>query len=84
MHIKTQELFNEIHDIRTKLQLYQNKKGYNFESETYIQQCNGQQDWLVYVSQQHGNLPLSEEEYAEILSDLEDAKLYVSQLDELT
>lgn len=39
MNIQTQQLFNEIHTIKTKLQLHQNKNGWNIYIEDAIEDC---------------------------------------------
>lgn len=80
MHIKTQTLLDEIHNIKTSIQLYQNKNGSNFWSETYIEKCCECEDWLVVTGARESNEPLDSSKYEEAYLMLQDPKMFVSFL----
>jgi hypothetical protein len=49
MNIKTQEFLSQIHDSKVTIQLHQNKKGADFESNSYVKLCTRLEE-LFYIN----------------------------------
>jgi hypothetical protein len=49
MNIKTQEFLSQIHDSKVTIQLYQNKNGVDFESNSYVKLCTMLEE-LFYIN----------------------------------
>lgn len=75
MNIKTQKLLDQIHELRTKLLLYTDKKGYNFYVDTYIEELNELQAYMAYGTDCYKtNAPLQSETYIDIQNKIDEIK----------
>jgi hypothetical protein len=80
MHIQTQAFIDKLHDLKTRLQLHQNRVGYDFSTQTYIQLALECEDWIEYSGAKRTGMAISEESSNNISSHISAIERYISEL----
>jgi hypothetical protein len=80
MNIQTQMFVDKLHDLKTKLQLHQNKVGYDICTETYIQMAGKLLDWFQFNGSLNTGAPISHESSKQISLCIAEIEQYIREL----